>query len=590
MFSLLKLLIIYFISTLCFAQESAYSQKKWARLLHFEDGEFKAHHRNVFYLSAKSLEDEWISSVNAIKNKTLVGREKKVFACSFPARYEFIRQYLPSLSKESCPDFQEWKTEIGAKEIVLVYASSYLSNPASMFGHSLLRLSRGGRSRASVLSDYTVGFLAQTNPDDNPLSYTVKGVTGGYIGYYEIKPFYQNVGLYQNSEARDLWQYPLKLSQEQVDFFVSHLYELSLNTGFDYYFFDENCSSVILRTLQVVDEDFNFLDQSYVFAHPIETLKWARDALDHERVTYYPSINKIVRNQLDQMNSTERDLFQRANRDIEVIHEIKSPIVLDALIDYWKFKNYKEETKISQINKKRMNLILKKRASIDTITDNLVMNRTETDDPLKFHDPNKWELGYLYTKNSEVMTARFALGYQDLDDIHIGHDNFSFINYFDFNFQFRENVLSLKDLTLVKIHSLSPYYNEIKSFSWEIDLSVKRSSYLFSDKHLSFLGGVGYTLFLEKLSLSGFLGFENFLSKSLLELKPYLSFYARAPLKRNLILIQSKLHYDSSKISRNLSMTYAHYIKKNVSARFMIEDFKSNFSQTRARFSLRFRF
>ena len=64
------------------------------------------------------------------------------------------------------------------------------------------------------------------------------GVTGGFKGRFSIKPYYLKLREYGDIENRDIWEYQLGLSQEQIRFVLMHVWELQL-TYFDYFFFKE---------------------------------------------------------------------------------------------------------------------------------------------------------------------------------------------------------------------------------------------------------------------------------------------------------------------------------------------------------------
>ena len=57
---------------------------------------------------------------------------------------------------------------------------------------------------------------------------------------------------YNDTEARDLWEYELNLSPDQVDWMVRHAWETGA-TWFDYFFFRENCSYHLLSLLELAE-------------------------------------------------------------------------------------------------------------------------------------------------------------------------------------------------------------------------------------------------------------------------------------------------------------------------------------------------
>jgi len=63
--------------------------------------------------------------------------------CRFPARYQWLKTrstFDPKRLREyPCPRFEAWRQALGPGSVSLIFASHYLSNPASTFGHTLLR-------------------------------------------------------------------------------------------------------------------------------------------------------------------------------------------------------------------------------------------------------------------------------------------------------------------------------------------------------------------------------------------------------------------------------------------------------------------
>ena len=80
--------------------------------------------------------------------------------CRFPARYRWLKKKLGfdtrQLVERECPRFEKWKKELDTHSVSLIFASAFLNNPASMYGHTFLRLNRKKRSSGSDLVAYTV--------------------------------------------------------------------------------------------------------------------------------------------------------------------------------------------------------------------------------------------------------------------------------------------------------------------------------------------------------------------------------------------------------------------------------------------------
>ena len=156
--------------------------------------------------------------------------------------------------------------------MTLVFASAYLNNPASLFGHTLLRLDRHGQTEATRLLAYTINYAADAT-HSNILMYAVDGVTGGFTGQFAIQPYYQLVRTYSDLESRDLWEYRLNLNPRQLQRLLEHVWELR-GIQFDYYFFRENCAWQLLTLLEAAEPALRLSDEFLLWTLPADTIRW----------------------------------------------------------------------------------------------------------------------------------------------------------------------------------------------------------------------------------------------------------------------------------------------------------------------------
>src|SRR3989338_413946 len=244
--------------------------KQWKKILYYENqkslviGDF-------YFLSTEGKFDPH-SELNA----TIENLNKNV-ACAFPARTILINKKWPDLiPSKDCSLFEEFKKNLKGGKLYLVFASVYPNNPASMFGHTFLRMDRvesDKTEKSQNLLGYSFGFQAINPPNENAFLYTFKGIFGGYPALIQMKPYYMDIGIYNNGESRDLWEYEIPLSQEKKEFFIAHLWEVINTVGYNYYFFTENCSTFSLRLLEAIHPEIDFTTKNGLFVVPQETLK-----------------------------------------------------------------------------------------------------------------------------------------------------------------------------------------------------------------------------------------------------------------------------------------------------------------------------
>lgn len=232
----------------------------WLKLLHYKsDGSNGLYRSDVrgkhFFISKNGSHDpegELQASLNLLQADRASAYD---FACNFPARTRWLTKVFPleqALELWRCVNLERWKEEIGAKGVTLLFASSFMGSPSSMFGHTLLRFD----SNRPPLLSYAVNFAAQVSTDDT-LTFPIKGLTGQYAGGFSVMPYYQKLREYQHIEKREIWEYNLALTESEIETLVLHIWELK-EISFPYYFLDENCGSKMLDILDVARPSLNF--------------------------------------------------------------------------------------------------------------------------------------------------------------------------------------------------------------------------------------------------------------------------------------------------------------------------------------------
>ena len=174
--------------------------------------------------------------------------------CRFPARYLWLKQQgaLQGISDLSCPDFSEWIYGDDTESISIVFVTGYLGNPASYYGHTLLKFNSSTSRGTSDLLDTTVNYGAIVPPGVGPISYMYNGAVGGFNAGFSHIEYYFHDHNYGERELRDLWEYELNLSPDEVRFVLAHAWEL-LGKKYIYYFFRKNCAYRMTEVLEIID-------------------------------------------------------------------------------------------------------------------------------------------------------------------------------------------------------------------------------------------------------------------------------------------------------------------------------------------------
>lgn len=128
-----------------------------------------------------------------------------------------------------------WSRTGAVEGISVIFASGHLSNPASFYGHLLVKFNSPGERAAEDLLETTLNYGAVIPPNEGAISYIINGLLGGYNSTFTHLEFFQHNHNYAETQLRDLWEYELDLTPSEVDLIVSHTWEV-LGKDNKYYF------------------------------------------------------------------------------------------------------------------------------------------------------------------------------------------------------------------------------------------------------------------------------------------------------------------------------------------------------------------
>ncbi|MCG8442672.1 MAG: DUF4105 domain-containing protein, partial [Caulobacterales bacterium] len=164
--------------------------------------------------------------------------------CRYPARAMWLARRLawdlPS-SLEACPAYRAWSRDGAVDGVSVIMVSGYLSNPGSVYGHLLIRFHSGGDHGRHDLLETSMNYGAAASEDDALVPYVVKGLFGGYRSRFSNLEYFHHNARYREAQLRDVWEYHLRLSPEDVAFLVAHSWEM-MGAENRYYFLRQNCA------------------------------------------------------------------------------------------------------------------------------------------------------------------------------------------------------------------------------------------------------------------------------------------------------------------------------------------------------------
>jgi len=277
--------------------------------------------------------------------------------CRFVARRAWLDAELgfdaQRIARRECRRYREWRAAIDASQLTLVFASAYVNNPGSMYGHTLLRMDAADQDERTRLLAYTINFAAGTE-ETSGFMYVLKGLFGGYPGVFSMLPYYLKVREYSDLENRDLWEYQLDLGGEEIERVLAHAWEL-LPIQFDYFFFDENCAYHLLGLLQVARADLELTAQFPLWALPVDTVRVLTDQPGLVRqVVYRPSSATIIAGRLALLRPGERSMARDlglgtlapADSSLRSLPAERAAAVAEAGYDYLNYRRRTGESKV----------------------------------------------------------------------------------------------------------------------------------------------------------------------------------------------------------------------------------------------------
>jgi len=412
-------------------------------------------------------------------------RQRQNPQCAFIARRAWLDEQLGfdrrRLALRQCRRFEEWRAALNAKGLTLVFASAYLNNPSSMYGHTLLRVDARDQDERTRLLAYAINFAANTD-ETNGLIFAVKGLLGGYPGTYSILPYYLKVREYSDLENRDLWEYELNFTQEEVERVLRHAWEL-LPAYFEYYFFDENCSYHLLRLLQVARPELDLAAPFRWWALPSDTV---RAVTGHPglaaKAVYRPASATLIGRRLEHMSGQERNLakelsLRRLSTTDAKLSELPAERAAAVLETSHEYVNYRRAIGKEDVPDPgalaRELLVARSRLDAPAQTPSMAHHGARPD---QGHASSRTTLGAGRHAGRDFLELGLRPTYHDILDPEDGYVPGAQIEFFSFALRGYEGASTqIESFTPIDIVSLTPRDDFFQSWSWKIAAGWRRS-------------------------------------------------------------------------------------------------------------------
>jgi len=571
----------------------------WRKLLLYEynisgKGEYtSAVLSDSFFLSESGKKSPYLELRSTIQEFSLSWSEikdnDKHPICKFPARAIWLNQQYPDYFKydtSMCTTYNEWSLKKSTESISIVFATGYLGNPASFFGHTLIKFNSGVITNKTKLSDVSINYGAIIPDNENPIEYIFKGLTGGYdAGFTSIDYYFHNHN-YGENELRDMWEYELDFSSEEIELILAHAWSL-LGKKYTYYFLLKNCAYRMAELFEIID-GVDFKPQSSTYLAPQELIQKLYATSTNsgnivKNVKFHPSRQSRFYSSYNLLNDNEKKIvFELIDNNLDTVAsdyrklpEASQKRVTHTLLDYYYYL-----IKKSPENKVDLEKSLQK---VLVMRFNLPIGK-EVQPALRIDGPHLGRrLSYTSVsiiENSRLgrnLGVRFRPAYYDSLDSGVGHIDSSVLSMGEVSVMASESSLYIDYLNLFSIESINSKVTGLpgdSNFAWNLKAGLER--YATSEKSSIFRiqGDIGKSYKLDdKIQLSTYMGLGINDKKGGIG-----KVFVRGMLKvgfelsdsiRGFGLIERKNYIDSGYDERNVYKLVARYeVSRNTDLRF----------------------
>jgi hypothetical protein len=454
-----------------------------------------------FFLAPSGNENpraELIATIHAWLNTSAAGYESGC-ACRFPARIFWLKNALnipaSQIPGSNCKNNLDIMRRIAPDEAVLIFPGAAFKGMGAMFGHTLIRFD--SKDKPTLIS-YSISYSALAG-SDNIFSYILKGLTGGYNGYYSLAPYYQKLHEYREMEDRDTWEYPLVLNPEEVKMMVLHSIELQ-NISSKYYFLDENCALQLLfiieagrPSLRLVEHYWN---QPSFWVIPSDTVLFLWNEGLLKKPAFQPSLSRQIDFFAQHYGKPVIDEAKRladakdpnsitgagglSSDEMEIARELAAKIV--------QYQFTKLEISQNEFEDKYKALIQGSEARLPK-TIPLVTP------PQDGHPAERVEAAFGFLQSSPFLELGWRPAYHDWNDPPNGYPEQGKLNFLNMKFRYYpdQNEVKIQQIQIIEAGSLAPGNSIIKQTAWSFGSGVSQTYLRDYDEHLLFYtdGGVG---------------------------------------------------------------------------------------------------
>jgi len=483
---------------------------EWLKLLHYEPYSWRLGRRSLaddpqFFNAPNGKTDpaaELDATLRAFFSTRVETDTEQNPQCAFIARYHWLKHELgfdpARLPEQRCERFERWRERLNPGVLTLVFPAAYLNNPASLYGHTLLRIDAKDQDDRTRLLAYAINYAAATD-ETSGLVFAARGLFGGYPGLFAIAPYYIKVTEYNDLENRDIWEYELNFTEAEIDRLLMHVWELG-PIRFDYYFFDENCSYHLLSLFEVARPGLRLTEQFKAWAIPADTVRAVvKEQGLLRRVTYRPARSTVIRAWQTRLPEPRVRLAQAVARGdvdlndgaIQTLPHIERARVLELAFEYLEYERIAATRPTSGETSARLRKLLLARSGVNAPAPPPVPVPPVRPD--EGHGSARFGVGIGRADGARFTELRLRPAYHDIYDPEAGYNRGAQIEFFNIAVRQTEDQdgARLEQLDLVNITSLSPRDAFFKPKSWNVSAGLVRKRFADDVRPLVFRIGGG---------------------------------------------------------------------------------------------------
>ena len=465
------------------AEEKNLSESRyWHILLHMPSDTSEIDDK-AFFLSPDgnvNAKAELEATVKALyDDKGEKGSDNNSTACRFPARkWWLVRELnLQGLPELECKEFDVLMKKVDPQAASLVFPSAYINSPASMFGHTFIRIDSSYNSK---MLSFAVNYAANADSStENGMVFAIKGLVGGYYGNYSLLPYYEKIKEYRDTEERDIWEYDLDLTPAQIEQMLRHIWEIH-DTYSWYYFFTENCSYNMLWLIEAAKPSVHLREPFNYQVIPPETIHVAieegvitkrhfRPARRSKLLAYEHYLSDEDIDDVFALSGAEyrlKDFLSSKDKDIQT-----KRYILEASSEFIEYDFLAGDINASVYKSRLYNILLARSG----LGQGEHIDIPKPVDPMQGHRALRLraEAGIRDDKGIAFFGVRPAN--HDITDSDVGFLRGTQIEFFNLLLSYEKDKINIEKAGLINIVSLAPRTKFFKPISWRLNTGWDRN-------------------------------------------------------------------------------------------------------------------